>query len=215
MCATKCSKCICGFTAKLPSNTRAVRLTGTVKNASATSAVSSSIIKTTERPIMVCNFPAYIERNRELARMGFDSYKAYLRSNAWFYIRRRVMKRDDNQCRGCGAFSKMVYHPDTLQGRSLDGLSTICRSCHDHIERDHEGNKLSLREAGQKFRQLRWHISQRAVRADCVVLFSPTFDQYFGFQQSIEIPQVSIWLPPSHFSYALLRKTRLLQAVFR
>ena len=66
--------------------------------------------------------------------MGYRSYQEYLDSDFWKAIRKSVLKRDDYKCRICGCAATEVHHrnykPATMNGRSLKGLWSICRGCH-------------------------------------------------------------------------------------
>jgi len=87
----------------------------------------------------------YVERNRMLVAMGFATYGDYLRSDLWAKIRARVFGECGNLCFVCGKWGHFVHHrqytADNLAGRSLDGLSPVCKPCHDLIECDRRAGK--------------------------------------------------------------------------
>jgi hypothetical protein len=85
---------------------------------------------------------AYADRDAELGRMGFESYKAYRSSDLWKGIRKRVLLRDGRKCRCCGGPAIVVHHdsygPLTLRGETLASLYSLCDPCHEAIEFDGE-----------------------------------------------------------------------------
>lgn len=110
----------------------------------------------------------YEYRDDNLARLGFDSYKKYLRSELWKAIRKTVMERDHYRCQYCGRRANSVHHraydPKTLTGECLHALSSICSGCHRRIEepenlrrnrwdRLHDGSALLLKK--QRKRKIR------------------------------------------------------------
>lgn len=82
----------------------------------------------------------YGYRVKTLKGMGFNSYDEYLASALWKDIRQRVLDRDGNQCRACGADAYTAHHIDytrqALSGKDLSRLIAICRSCHYSVEFD-------------------------------------------------------------------------------
>lgn len=64
-----------------------------------------------------------------------------LRGGEWFDLRRRVLRRDNHQCRNCGISSNLCVHhivPVSEGGNeTLSNLATLCRECHRraHAER--------------------------------------------------------------------------------
>ena len=74
-----------------------------------------------------------------LKDMGFTSYNLYLKSDLWKSIRRRVMERDEYLCQACKRPGLVVHHMDydaaTMEGETLDQLVTMCKHCHDGIEK--------------------------------------------------------------------------------
>lgn len=83
----------------------------------------------------------WFERRTALMELGFDTYEAYLFSDLWKGIRRRVLDRDRKRCR-CGARATQVHHRRyakvDLSGATLSHLMAICRSCHEFGSKDGE-----------------------------------------------------------------------------
>ncbi len=102
---------------------------------------------------------AYQQRNNNLKSLGYESYAAYLESDLWKSIRKRVLKRDRHICFGCGKTACQVHHRnyeiDVLQGKSLGPLVSICHGCHESIELDRFGNKISLKAANGRLKAIR------------------------------------------------------------
>lgn len=81
----------------------------------------------------------YAYRDENLRRLGFKSYRAYLASELWAAIRKRVIARDQC-CVKCHWRKKLqvhhrAYDPATLRGDNIDRLSTVCGRCHTKAER--------------------------------------------------------------------------------
>jgi hypothetical protein len=83
----------------------------------------------------------YGYRDENLLRMGFSSYRAYLKSELWKDIRARVLARaPDGLCEKCKrAPATQVHHrsydPATLAGTTIDSLTKTCARCHTKAER--------------------------------------------------------------------------------
>lgn len=81
----------------------------------------------------------------------------YLKSELWKQIRIAVFQRDGQLCQICKKHASQVHHKSyshkTLQGKNLENLISICRTCHENIEFQN-GIKLSLQEANQKIQKL-------------------------------------------------------------
>lgn len=81
----------------------------------------------------------YRYRNDNLERMGFRSYRAYLKSELWKSIRSRVLG-EKPICEACAKRkATQVHHrsydPATLKGENVNSLSAICSRCHRKGER--------------------------------------------------------------------------------
>ena len=90
-----------------------------------------------------------------LAKLGFSSYRAYLRSDLWADIRRRVFATKGRICVGCGGKANSVHHRSydvgTMSGARLRSLDPICGACHAEIEFTNKGRKKnSLSQANKK-----------------------------------------------------------------
>lgn len=78
----------------------------------------------------------YAYRNDNLRRLGFKTYRSYLKSDLWASIRERVFERADRRCERCKRSKKRLqvhhraYDPATLAGTSLDSLTVTCSHCH-------------------------------------------------------------------------------------
>ena len=101
----------------------------------------------------------YKQRDDVLLQMGYSSYGDYLQSPLWARIRARVMQG----CRGlciCGKPATEIHHR-TYKRRYMEGrgkvttfLTAICRECHEFIEFDEGGNKVSLGLANTRLEKL-------------------------------------------------------------
>ncbi len=91
-------------------------------------------------------FARYHIRNRILLRMGYRTYKDYLKSPLWSSIRLRVLNRDGRKCKLCGCRANLVHHqrysPGTLKGDSIKDLLSLCQPCHKEHEFDESGRKV-------------------------------------------------------------------------
>ena len=67
-------------------------------------------------------------------------YAAYLKSQLWWTIRARVLKRDGNRCQACPNRARIVHHKsyakDVMDGRNDAELVSLCHACHEDIELD-------------------------------------------------------------------------------
>ena len=103
----------------------------------------------------------YIERNKNVRKIGFPSYEEYLKSDLWEKIRERVKKRDKYRCQCCkGNHRIQVHHtsyqPKVLLGEQLDPLITLCEFCHHKIEFDDLNEKIfSFSEINQRLNMLK------------------------------------------------------------
>lgn len=98
-------------------------------------------------------FAAYAVRNAILADLGYPTYKAYLESSLWNAIRQRVLSKLGRGCYVCGFTARTIHHRqyarEVLTGDTLDGLTPLCKECHNKIEFA-ENLKLSLSEANTR-----------------------------------------------------------------
>lgn len=95
----------------------------------------------------------YGSRNHTLKKLGFDTYKDYLKSNLWKKIRTKIMTRANHTCEICHSKATEVhhsrYHRNDLLGKTLKFLHVLCGDCHYNVEFK-KGRKLSLKEAVEK-----------------------------------------------------------------
>lgn len=114
-----------------------------------------------------------------LLSLGFSSYQEYLSSELWQRIRTRVLvahrvspKIPGTECLLCPMDATEVHHSSysraVMEGRDLTKLIPLCRSCHQKIEYDRNGNKRTTKQAQSAFRRL-WgklpeYIRQRFIR---------------------------------------------------
>lgn len=75
------------------------------------------------------------KRDELLREMGFANYAEYLKSELWYAIRRRAMRRTGGQCVCCGHQATLIHHceytRDLLLGRgTLRRLWPLCNDCH-------------------------------------------------------------------------------------
>jgi hypothetical protein len=108
---------------------------------------------------------SYRMRNRVLLALGYRDYKQYLQSDLWKSIRVKVL-RVHRMCAVCiSRPSTLVHHTSyartVLLGTNLRPLYGVCHPCHERIEFDDDGNKLTAMQALLKFREL---VSKRKVR---------------------------------------------------
>ncbi len=100
---------------------------------------------------------AYAVRNRRLKLMGYASYQEYLTSPLWSEIRRKVFARDKGLCVLCGMLARDVHHLDyqrqTMLGKSLDRVVSLCSLHHEVIEMDGQ-SKRSFPDVAKVFDSL-------------------------------------------------------------
>lgn len=76
----------------------------------------------------------------------FD-YDDYLNSPIWFLLREVALFRDGFSCRVCGNKAECVHHidydVDTLYGKNMSGLISLCNSCHNKVEFSDSGQKIN------------------------------------------------------------------------
>jgi hypothetical protein len=96
------------------------------------------------------NEDRYKKHPDQLFDLTLVEYADYLQSPFWFVIRNVVLYRDSFRCRLCDAQATCVHHlyynADVLYGKDLTALVSICESCHDKIEFDEAGMKVTSTE---------------------------------------------------------------------
>lgn len=112
--------------------------------------------------------PTYKDRDVILLALGFPSYTVYLVSTLWVRIRSRRLKYDEYTCILCGSPSFCVHHIDyteeNLSGESLEGLVSLCRSCHVKVEFAKNGSKRSLPRAKKIFLKFLQNVGTKSSR---------------------------------------------------
>ena len=82
----------------------------------------------------------YEERQKSLRALGYETYDSYLTSKMWYTIRYRVLYRDYYKCRVCEKHASQVHHGsydlDSMTGRNLSQLFSVCADCHTNLEFD-------------------------------------------------------------------------------
>ena len=100
----------------------------------------------------------YANRNRRLHNAGFESYPDYLASDLWAEIRERVLDRDGRKCRFCGDAANQAHHGNytnaALSGKSIDGIRSVCGSCHKFIEIKQDGSKSAFKSMRKRTKLL-------------------------------------------------------------
>ncbi len=98
----------------------------------------------------------YRRRASNLRRMGFSSYQAYLASDLWKEIRRRVLERDGWTCKRCRGRATQVHHRSyvtkALDGTNIGLLTSVCRPCHEFCEFE-DGRKAMPSKANARLRR--------------------------------------------------------------
>lgn len=104
----------------------------------------------------------YQTRDRILLALGYKTYWDYLQSPLWYYIRDRVLCRDNDACTLCGKDARVVHHRsynlDTLTGMSYRWLVSLCQGCHSRVEFMGRGKKKVKRttlQADMEYLRLR------------------------------------------------------------
>lgn len=80
---------------------------------------------------------AEIERQRAAENQAWwDSYNAYLKSDAWKARRSKVLQRADGVCEGCMSARAVEVHHTTYKhvgSEFLWELRAVCKSCHEQV----------------------------------------------------------------------------------
>ncbi len=101
---------------------------------------------------------AYKQRDEVLFRLGFASYRDYLKSELWKLIREAKLAVDP-KCEICNSVAGQVHHiaynRQVLQGKNRRKLVSVCEECHCKIEfHPPDGRKRSFESAYKKTKQL-------------------------------------------------------------
>lgn len=85
----------------------------------------------------------YRRRRANLRKLGFSSYREYLKSDMWTAIRERVFAYYGRACKRCGGYATQVHHKKyvmkAMTGENLGLLVPLCARCHEFCEWD--GNR--------------------------------------------------------------------------
>ena len=80
----------------------------------------------------------YIERKITLRRLGYATYKEYLKSFIWSCIKDTAKEYFGEYCYCCGALWTELHHSKydyrTMMGLSFENLYPLCHRCHKNIE---------------------------------------------------------------------------------
>lgn len=81
--------------------------------------------------------------------IGFVSYNDYIKSDLWKEIRIIVLRRDGFKCRVCSGKKKIQVHHknyelETLTGKNIEGLITLCEEHHKLLEFNEDGTRKGL-----------------------------------------------------------------------
>ena len=95
----------------------------------------------------------YHKRDEILKKMGYASYREYLRSPKWRKIRNRAMKKAKGLCKLCGDPARDVHHLSYTKQVLLGGkgrmLIALCRPCHEDGEFA-DGRKTTIDECNKR-----------------------------------------------------------------
>jgi len=99
----------------------------------------------------------YEERLTLLLKLGYATYKSYLKSDVWSEIRERCFTAFGTTCHFCDAAATQVHHSaytiETLRGDSLVHLYPVCQKCHSLGEFEASGEKCSPKVATLRMRR--------------------------------------------------------------
>ncbi len=95
------------------------------------------------------------EASRARQELRQDVYEAYMKSQQWFDIRKRVMARDDQRCLCCGKKATQVhhrsYHQSVMDGKDDSKLASVCGSCHSALHFNKDGKRVRKADVEQMF----------------------------------------------------------------
>lgn len=96
----------------------------------------------------------YKERNANLAEMGFGDYGEYLKSSLWKEVKKKAYALHGKACHCCLAGATQIHHDwyglADLKGERLANLYPLCRDCHEEVEHDDRGFKITVFELVRK-----------------------------------------------------------------
>lgn len=85
------------------------------------------------------------ETNKEALSRFWEWYTEYLESPEWKSKRRRVLKRANGLCEGCGEREPTDVHHLTYRHKGNEfmfELVALCVACHDKIHSEHENKSI-------------------------------------------------------------------------
>lgn len=98
-----------------------------------------------------------VHRERCLEKLGYSSYRQYLRSELWKAIRDEKI-RQTPLCELCSSKAQCVHHISyklsVLIGRNMRKLVSLCNECHTKIEFHGDGRKRGFESAMKRTRHL-------------------------------------------------------------
>jgi hypothetical protein len=81
---------------------------------------------------------SYYKRNKNLRRIGFDSYQAYLQSNLWRTIKEQALIKLGDKCVVCKKKADILHHTDysiiVLLGKDISKLRPLCHGHYKNIK---------------------------------------------------------------------------------
>lgn len=117
----------------------------------------------------------YEYRNENLKRLGFKTFRLYLKSELWRTIRARVLARPpEGLCQKCQRkkatqVHHRAYDMATLAGTNVDSLTKTCARCHVKAERpdDHGQSAYDRLQRANEFlsRPNKRHARERELKS--------------------------------------------------
>lgn len=105
----------------------------------------------------------YGARNRNLKKLGFNSYEEYLLSDKWKQLRDYAESKGFlKKCSVCGATKDLILHHRKYVyllkplKKQIRHLKTLCRSCHEEVHKMTErGKRYGLSTSVRRLRKLK------------------------------------------------------------
>lgn len=111
----------------------------------------------TKRKYLPDEHNAYKQRDECLFRLGFASYRDYLNSQLWTVIRTAKLESNPN-CELCDNVANHVHHQsyrlETLIGKNIKPLVSLCEPCHRRVEFRPDGTKRNFEAVMKTVRRL-------------------------------------------------------------
>lgn len=90
----------------------------------------------------------YLDRNRTVREIGFNSYEEYLASDLWASIRQKTFQVKGDDCYLCEGKANHVHHVGygraAMIGENLSPLIPLCKICHYKVEFDTKEGKRTV-----------------------------------------------------------------------